>query len=295
MEYFFDRFYLGEKGKTQAYGACLGLLRALRASYFEGQNDDWEIGLDGRGPYLSYPHRGNLGRVDVGWSDGWCDDEVDMREAERLARDHLEGMDRKLYSKLFNPTFEDMRKRHVLTIEEVEERELDDRLMDILGAYRSSSLSREGHKFHSGNYWMDKDKWRFVIAHNKKELAGIVGYYEKDKTIHLSYVSVAKTFRNNGLSKKMLLFVAQYARDNRKVLIRSKDSDYSKEVGADKSYSALFDRENVLHVISGSDMHNKVHKMMENGFDYDDMLGKINKTQNPPKEDSGVIKSKVKI
>lgn len=102
---------------------------------------------------------------------------------------------------IFDATPQTIQDRHNITITKVSASDIMDLLHSVLGeAYNYIVLHRENISYHEHKW---DSNFEYIVAHNKHEIAGILGYISKNDNHGLSYVSVSPAFRQHGLSQQM--------------------------------------------------------------------------------------------
>ena len=187
-EHFLNQFYLKEnKGKTENYAVCLGMLRCLQSPYFEGQHDTWSLEhTSDDKTFLNYTQSGRQHRWEmVDLSDVDTHSLLDKEEAKKKAQSYIDLLDDQTKCLLFHPTTQDFHNKHDLTMEVIDGEHISKRLVALLGPYATSNLGQEGHTYHNLPHYSDKNHWQFVIAHNKREIGGCLVFTTTSTTIAL--------------------------------------------------------------------------------------------------------------
>ena len=253
------QFYQGKPwGKTEAFAVHFALFALLKGPYFLGQHDAWVfVEPHDSDCFLQYPNGRNTKewRV-VPYEDIDQKSVLDKEKGMRLAQQYIKNLDQAMVQKALHPTPDDLKEKFDIQYRQVNAPDLADVLRSFLGDTFHASLKPNGHVYHHHPSFNNND-WMFVVGHNKDEVAGILGFYPNtyDDNLVLSYVSVAPGFRNRGIGKKMLCFVSEEARSQKKLLVRSTASELSQEIGASKSYSRFFDEQGILHVGTDTKAH----------------------------------------
>lgn len=139
-------------------------------------------------------------------------------------------------------------RRHDLAVEVLDEDGLSARLSALLGPTHDASLASEGLLYHEPPSWSDPP-WRFVLAHNGMEVAGILGIYESPQAFVLSHVSVAPGFRARGVSVRLYERALDLCEASQRLLLRSTPSDFTQANPAITArYDALLHDRPVLHL-----------------------------------------------
>lgn len=181
-------------------------------------------------------------------------EEVKNEEIINVSEQYLKKLKEKnnLYQKILNPTEEFIKKRYEVKITTVNENEIYDFLDDLLGKYHDSSLSKSHIKYYNSSD--NRNKATYIIAHNQYEIMGMVGikHYMEHCNI-LSFISVADSFRNRNISKKIYEELILLCEKDKKILSRSSPSEFTrKNPKITNSYNELLLNSNILHVTSGS-------------------------------------------
>lgn len=167
------------------------------------------------------------------------------------------------FSKLIHPSTEDKSRRRLVQVELLDREALDACLADVLGPGHSPSLQAEGIRYHSPS-WSDDASWRYLVAHNREEVAGVLGFYAREQSLVLSYVSVAPGFRKNGLSMRLYEQLLDVCSLEQRFLVRSSPSEFTKDnPGITQAYGRLLREAPVLHVTTGG----YLQKAIQDGLD----------------------------
>ena len=167
------------------------------------------------------------------------------------------------FAKLLNPSTEDLRRRRLVQIELLDREGLDARLATVLGPGHYPSLQAEGIRYHSPS-WSDDASWRYLVAHNQEEVAGVLGFYAREKSLVLSYVSVAPGFRKEGLSMRLYEQLLDACCQEERFLVRSSPSEFTRaNPGITRAYSRLLRDAPVLHATTGG----YLQKALQDGLD----------------------------
>ena len=167
------------------------------------------------------------------------------------------------FQKLVKPSSEGMAQRRSVGIELLDREGLEERLTVVLGEGHGSSLRAEGIRYHSPG-WSDGADWRYLLAHNGEEVAGVLGFYAKESSLVLSYVSVAPGFRKEGLSMRLYERLLEICQAEQRFLVRSSPGEFTKANPAiTQAYNRLLRESPVLHITAGG----YLHKAIQDGLD----------------------------
>lgn len=183
-------------------------------------------------------------------------DESECSSALRARADHyLEALwrTRPDWAWLKHPQPADVLRRQDLKITVLAGKQaLAEKLEEILSGPLVSSVRRLGIEYHEPLSWGDRSDWRYVVAHNAMEVAGIAGVFQKEDQWIVSYVSVAPGFRNRGVSLRMYQKILDLCVSDQKMLVRSSPGKFTQE---HPEITAAYDRmvmeQPVLHGYSG--------------------------------------------
>lgn len=125
-----------------------------------------------------------------------------------------------------------LKQRQEIQIEQAFGRSLAPLVEGIQGTQQDPCLRRQGIVYHhptSSNLW--NHPWVFWVAHNGDEVAGVLGALlsEEDKSLSLSYVSVAPGFRNQGLAKRLMNAAMDYGVEQELFFVRSSPGVFSEK------------------------------------------------------------------
>lgn len=125
-----------------------------------------------------------------------------------------------------------LKQRRELQIEQAVGRALGPLVEGIQGTQHDPCLKRQGIVYHhptSSSLW--NHPWVFWVAHNGDEIAGVLGAMEleEDKSLSLSYVSVAPGFRNQGLATRLMNAAMDYGVQKELFFVRSSPGVFSEE------------------------------------------------------------------
>lgn len=157
----------------------------------------------------------------------------------------------KLYENILKNDSETFKDRYDIQITKVNDRSIYDFLEKFFGKNYDSTL-----KTSFMNYYSDLDnreEMTYFIAHNNYEIAGLLSIkHNKENCNVLSFVSVANSFRKNGISKNLYKELIKLCEQEKKILIRSGPSGFTREnPDITESYNNLLVNSNILHVTSG--------------------------------------------
>lgn len=181
--------------------------------------------------------------------------------------------------KLFEPTMSDRLLRNTFSIEQCDRNNINERLKEILGGGKDVGLHYNNIRYHQVPSVMNKAHWRFWVAHNQDEVAGVLGglkMSEDDYAFRLSYVSVSPMFRQQGVAKQLYAHALQYCSDNQLILLRSSPGEMTREL---TSITQGFDKvvlaSNVPHLASNALMFEMVIHELKQHYCWDDFVNHV--------------------
>jgi GNAT superfamily N-acetyltransferase len=150
-----------------------------------------------------------------------------------------------------NPSSQDLDNKRNLAVSLIDHDDLHATLNGLLGEGYAYNLKPNGIQYHdpSGGFGGKKD-WRYLIAHNDNEVAGVLGFIHNsdDRTMGLSYVSVAPGFQGQGLSLRLYQGLIDYAKEHQSFIQRSSPTEFTRKNPAiTLAYDRLLEQSDVLH------------------------------------------------
>lgn len=253
----------------QRDGAAVALLRLLQAPYFEGGHDEhWHL-IEHQGAltigqqirdnwYDRHPCRLYTGNGHAIYKTTQINPD-DLPPSTHAAADVLLQLfserDPALWQRLMRPTKAKLAERHNILYTLVDTDELDTQLRSLLGRLYplDGSLSLQGIEYHSAPNFNDRNM-RYVIAHNGRELVGILGLsHYRDWTYGVNYLSVVPGFRKQGIGQGLFAKAIEACVQDGKVLVRTSPSEFAE---ARPAIPERFDRMSreapILHVQSNT-------------------------------------------
>lgn len=178
---------------------------------------------------------------------------IQNQEIIDRANKYIEKLKEKneLYIKILDNDFEIIQSRYDIQITKVNDRSIYDFLENFFGKNYDSTL-----KTSFINYYSDLDNredMTYFIAHNDFEIAGLLSIkHNRESCNVLSFVSVANSFREKGISKTLYKKLIEECEKEKKILVRSSPSKFTREnPHITESYNNLLLDSNILHVTSG--------------------------------------------
>jgi len=155
-------------------------------------------------------------------------------EVAQTAQLHLEILAERHpdLASLLAPSSTQLTQRQELRLEFATNQTLAGLVEEINGTRQDPCLKRQGIIYHhptSSN--LHNHPWVFWVAHNGDEIAGVLGALlsEEDKSLSLSYVSVAPGFRNQGLAKRLMNAAMDYGVEQELFFVRSSPGVFSEK------------------------------------------------------------------
>lgn len=148
------------------------------------------------------------------------------------------------------PTPEQLASRHQILMESFQGvAALHQRLQEVLGRHYDRNLVLDGIRYHQPA-WGSNANQRYILAHNGKEVAGLIRYVQNKHVNGLAFVSVSPGFRGQGMSQKLYQVLMDECVEEKCVLRRSDPGKFAHERPAITAcYDRLVKESSVLHVI----------------------------------------------
>ncbi len=156
-------------------------------------------------------------------------------DLEREAAGHIQALRRLSpdIALLFAPCAQDLVRRKEVVIEELQFSQLFDRQKQILGTRADARLLRSGLTYHDTRDlgYRSDSLWRFWLAHNGDEVAGVLGAQRNPDSseLVLSYVTVGPGFRGQGLAKRLMTCAMDFAQAHELLFVRTAPGVFSRE------------------------------------------------------------------
>lgn len=182
-------------------------------------------------------------------------------EINKLVENYLKEMihTNPVYEKLLNPDIAFIDSRYsTLKIEKFENEEFLEKLNSLLGDQHDTSLKHHFLKYFNNrdNRYLRSTKapTYFMAYNDNNEIAGLLSIQHYQKNCHaLSYVTVAPSFREKGISTKLYQVMIENCINEKAILVRSSPGEFTREnPKITQRYENMLKQNDILHTSTAS-------------------------------------------